>query len=197
MRRTAIFTFVGVAIALLPLSAAAGGGCHAGSAALSTVDARGNGSAVVPAEKCQFSPTTLWVDVGTRVTFINKDAVPHTVTGPLLAFGDSDALQKGDEVTYRFDNEGVFPYTCIIHPGMNGAIVVGDGMGEDASSAGVTNVIGPPTAPSTENGTAANQDQGGLAVPAIGLGAGLATGIALTVAGWQRHRRGLALETHF
>ena len=49
---------------------------------------------------------------------------------------------------YRFDEDGVYPYSCLIHPGMVGAIVVGDGVGTDL--AGVVPV------PASEDGTAAS-----------------------------------------
>jgi len=37
-------------------------------------------------------------------------------------------------VSYRFDTDGVYPYACWLHPGMVGAIVVGDGVGSDLSA---------------------------------------------------------------
>ena len=49
---------------------------------------------------------------------------------------------------YRFDQDGVYPYSCLIHPGMVGAIVVGDGVGTDL--AGVVPVT------TTEDGNAAS-----------------------------------------
>ena len=128
MKRHALLVLAGLALAVIPATAAAGGGCHPESLNPSSADATGSKSATVPAEKCQFSPTVLYVDPGTDVTWTNEDPVPHTVTG--FSFGSGDELMKGDRVAYRFDEEGVFPYSCILHPGMNGAIVVGDGVGK-------------------------------------------------------------------
>ena len=51
-------------------------------------------------------------------------------------------------MSYRFDQDGVYPYSCLLHPGMVGAIVVGDGVGTDL--AGVVPVAG------TEDGNAAS-----------------------------------------
>jgi len=81
-----------------------------------------------------FVPTITRIQAGEEVRFINKDAVPHTVTGTLLTWGDTSELDLRDEVSYRFDEDGIYPYTCIIHPGMVGAIVVGDGEGPTSGS---------------------------------------------------------------
>lgn len=81
------------------------------------------------AKNC-FWPTIARVDVGDEVTFVSEDlGVPHTISGALFAFGDMDKVMGGDERQFTFDEEGIYPYVCIIHPGMAGAIVVGDGQG--------------------------------------------------------------------
>jgi hypothetical protein len=77
-----------------------------------------------------FTPTIARIQAGDEVRFVNKDPVPHTVTGTHLTWGDTMSLQQGDEVSYTFDDDGIYPYTCIVHPGMVGAIVVGDGKGD-------------------------------------------------------------------
>ena len=63
------------------------------------------------------------------MTFVNLDRSPHTVLGANATWGGYDALKKGHEATYEFAEAGVFPYVCTWHPGMVGAIVVGDGAG--------------------------------------------------------------------
>ncbi|MGH2694750.1 MAG: cupredoxin domain-containing protein, partial [Actinomycetota bacterium] len=174
----------GLALAIVPLSAAAGGGCHPKSNDPSSSDATGSTSAAVPIEGCQFSPTVLYVDPGTEVTWTNEDPAPHTVTGPLHAWGSDSELLLGDKIAYRFEEEGVYPYACIFHPGMNGAIVVGDGVGE-MTAAAVTSVDadppqdGPKTQPEGSGGIDTNDAlllSGGVAaiVGAVGFGAGLA-----------------------
>ena len=58
----------------------------------------------------------------------------HVVVGVGDSWGDPGiSLVQGDTVRYRFDQDGVYPYSCLIHPGMVGAIVVGDGVGTDLS----------------------------------------------------------------
>ena len=105
--------------------AAAGGGCHA------TGMTMGRGNTVDLSDMC-FDSTVLYVEPGTDVTWTNRDATAHNVVGVADAWGDPGlTLHEGDTVSYRFDEDGVFPYACWIHPGMIGAIVVGDGVGTD------------------------------------------------------------------
>jgi hypothetical protein len=84
-------------------------------------------------EAC-FTSTVLYVDRGTDVTWTNRDPMDHNVIGVGGTWGDLNlTLSRGDSVSYRFDEDGVFPYACWIHPGMIGAIVVGDGVGTGLS----------------------------------------------------------------
>jgi len=72
-----------------------------------------------------FSPATLTVHAGTRVTWTNRDDEPHTVTssGSPRAFA-SGALDTGGSFAFTFDKPGTYPYYCAIHPHMTGVIVV-------------------------------------------------------------------------
>ncbi len=105
-------------------SAAAGGGCHAPTDEQSS--ARGAGQVLVGIGECQFMPTVLYVEPGTKVTWVNKDSVPHTVTGALMSWGSAEALGQSNRASYRFDEEGIYPYQCFLHPGMSAAVVVGE-----------------------------------------------------------------------
>ena len=80
-----------------------------------------------------FVPTVARIEPGTKVRFVNEDHVPHTVTGAVYIFGDMDEFTTGER-SFSFDQEGIFPYVCILHPGMAGAIVVGDGEGKVTTS---------------------------------------------------------------
>src|SRR5207245_11238625 len=72
--------------------------------------------------------TVIRVGVGESVTWTNRDDVAmHTVTGAGGSWGTWDPFSQGQSVTYRFDTAGVFPYFCALHPGMVGAVVVGNG----------------------------------------------------------------------
>ncbi len=65
----------------------------------------------------------------------NRDAYPHTVTGANLAWGDYSELATGQSVSHLFRTPGTFPYYCLLHPGMIGAVVVGDGRGSNPAVA--------------------------------------------------------------
>jgi plastocyanin len=91
-----------------------------------------------------FGPTILRVAPGETVTWVNKDTFPHTVLGANAAWGGYDKLGGWKEVSYRFASSGVYPYVCTYHPGMIGAVVVGNGRPDGAAYA-VTTSAGPVT----------------------------------------------------
>ncbi len=104
------------------VASAGGGGCHDAPTA-----ARGN--AVEIANLC-FTATVLYVEPGADVTWTNRDSMTHDVVGVGGSWGDPSLnLFRGDQVQYGFEQEGVYPYACLLHPGMVGAVVVGDGVG--------------------------------------------------------------------
>src|SRR5689334_22054400 len=106
------------ALALGAPAANAGGSCHSDATAAA-------GIRVTLSGLC-FGPTVLYVTPGESVTWTNRDATAHTVTGLGFTWGSGSDLLEGDAISYRFSQTGVYPYACIIHPGMVGAVVVGD-----------------------------------------------------------------------
>ena len=70
-----------------------------------------------------FSPVSLTVKVGTQVTWINHDDIPHTVVSKDGVF-KSKVLDSGDRFSFTFAKAGQFGYFCSIHPHMTGTIVV-------------------------------------------------------------------------
>jgi plastocyanin len=86
-------------------------------------------------DECTFLPTVNHVPVGTEVTFINKSSQAHEVVGSNLKWGaHKKMLQPGDTIGWRFDTPGVYAYSCMLHPGMTGAIVVGPNAAAEAAS---------------------------------------------------------------
>ena len=81
------------------------------------------------------------VPVGTTVTWLQRDRVPHTTTSGrrsnITGLWDSPVLRSGDSFSHTFTQVGSFSYFCRIHPlTMNGKInVVKAEPVEDASSA--------------------------------------------------------------
>jgi plastocyanin len=75
---------------------------------------------------CAFGPTVAHVPVGATVTFFNGPDFTHLITGANAEWGSRDVeMQPNQQVSYRFDKPGIYPYACALHRGMSGAIVVG------------------------------------------------------------------------
>jgi plastocyanin len=70
-----------------------------------------------------FSPVPLTVKVGTTVTWVNHDDIPHTVDSTQGKF-KSAALDTDDKFEFHFTEAGEYPFYCRIHPKMAGKIVV-------------------------------------------------------------------------
>lgn len=171
------------ALAAVPAasSVSAGGGCHGD---LGNVHSEGE-TTVVRMDVCTFEPTVARVPVGTEVRFHNTAQVTHLVTGDRQSWGSDGEIAPGQEVRHRFAEPGVFPYSCPLHPGMVGAIVVGgtDVAGAAPAAGGETGDTADAAAVSTPAGS-------GIApgpLVAVGL-AGVAAGatIVLVVAGRRR-----------
>ena len=72
-----------------------------------------------------FIPTTLIVNKGTTVTWINKYPIAHRVVAdknPLVSFNAT--LTTGLSFSWTFTESGNYTYYCGNHPTMNGTIVV-------------------------------------------------------------------------
>ena len=78
------------------------------------------------------------------MTWLNRDDFPHVVLGANAAWGGYGKVRGGGEVSYRFVSSGVYPYVCTYHPGMIGAVVVGNGK-PDGGAYAVTTNAGPVT----------------------------------------------------
>ena len=70
-----------------------------------------------------YSPKDLNVALGTKVTWVNDDQVPHTIVETHKVF-HSAALDTQDQFSYTFMTAGTFEYFCTLHPQMIGKITV-------------------------------------------------------------------------
>lgn len=79
----------------------------------------------VAIDNFHFTPDRLEVAVGTTVTWVNHDDVPHTATSSNdpPAF-DSKALDTDDHFSFTFTRPGVYRYYCKVHTHMTGTVVV-------------------------------------------------------------------------
>jgi plastocyanin len=154
MSRRALLVFAAIFATSLVTgvpSAMAGGGCHE-----EATEAKGN---TVDLKDACFTPTNLHVQPGDEVTWVNRDSIGHVVAGS--GWGQLDEMRQGDRLTVRFDDPGVYAYTCFLHAGMNGAVIVGDVKAptstvEDLGVSAPTEVANPqpPASSVTEPGTA-------------------------------------------
>jgi plastocyanin len=71
-----------------------------------------------------FSPRTLTVKSGERVTWINQDEEPHTVVSVEKQFKKSNALDTDQTFTITAGAPGTYTYFCSVHPKMTGTIIV-------------------------------------------------------------------------
>ena len=77
-----------------------------------------------------YIPSTVTVDVGGKVIFSNTDSDKHTFSSGTISDDiigtvfDSGLVFPGDEKYWFPDTAGEFPYFCMIHPWMNGLIIV-------------------------------------------------------------------------
>lgn len=70
-----------------------------------------------------FNPSTITVDAGTTIKWINKDNVAHTVTSDNNLF-DSGNLNTNGTFSQSFPAVGTFAYHCRLHPYMTATVVV-------------------------------------------------------------------------
>jgi plastocyanin len=80
-------------------------------------------TASIAIEKFAFAPKEITVAPGTKVTWINHDETPHTISSPGNGFV-SKAMDTDDRVEYTFASEGDFSYFCTLHPFMTGIVHV-------------------------------------------------------------------------
>ncbi len=98
------------------------------------------GEVVVTIKGLRFEPRTVTVKAGTTVRWVNLDETVHDVTSGKALTGreargrkrvrfpdgrfSSGTFGKGEAFTFTFEEEGVYPYFCNVHPFMKGVVVV-------------------------------------------------------------------------
>jgi plastocyanin len=129
MVRRAVLTLVlsGVAIAIPLPASAGGGGC--------VEVTEGTGTIVALLNYC-ITPTMLRVDPGETVTFVNRDQTRHVISSAGYAWGSDGYMRRDEAFTATFREDGIYPYQCYLHPGMAGAVIVGDAAGPGAADRG-------------------------------------------------------------
>ena len=136
MNRALLFTTLLVVI--LSISAAAGTieGKVSPSKSVVYVDTIAGKSFPAPTDKpvmdqkgLVFNPHVMVVEQGTTVEFLNSDNVQHNVFWPSISGNKKlghnlGTWPKGDKRPFKFDQPGVIPLLCNVHPEMAGYIIV-------------------------------------------------------------------------
>jgi len=78
-----------------------------------------------------FIPSMVTIDVGGEVTWENDDTAAHTVTSGTPTGGpdgnfDSSLVMAGSTFSHTFEDAGSFDYFCMVHPWMQGMVMVTD-----------------------------------------------------------------------
>jgi plastocyanin len=86
---------------------------------------------VVNQKGLQILPHILVVQTGTTVDFLNSDKVAHNVFWPSIQGGGKKApghnlgtWPQGEKRSFKFDQAGVAPILCNVHPEMSGYLVI-------------------------------------------------------------------------
>jgi plastocyanin len=79
--------------------------------------------AKVTIDNFAFTPDSIQVKVGTAVTFVNHDDIPHSVVASNGSF-HSKALDTDESYTFTPTTTGELAYFCGLHPHMKAKIVV-------------------------------------------------------------------------
>ena len=119
-----------MAILLAAVTAVLGLAVSNGSAAAGTEvgDRTAAVSAILPntvvIKNFGFGPATMVVSPGTKITVVNQDKAPHTMTAVNKAF-DTGTIPGGQSgVLTAPSTPGTYPYVCTIHPSMTGTLIV-------------------------------------------------------------------------
>jgi plastocyanin len=71
-----------------------------------------------------FSPKIVSVAAGSKLTWRNRDDVPHKIQSVGDRFAGSQLLDTKGTYSVAFPKSGEFPYFCSLHPVMQGKVVV-------------------------------------------------------------------------
>jgi plastocyanin len=171
---TALAPFLLLVAALVAPATQAGGGCHGNDGSAYT---EGDGNTVIRMDGCSFSPTINRVPIGATVRFLNTSNIEHAVVGRAGTFA-SQILAPGAEYSSKFAAAGTYPFSCPLHPGMVGAIVVGGAAAAPAATAASDPAVTAPDAQAVSATTTTGSDPAPLAAAALaGLGIGAIVGV--------------------
>lgn len=127
-RRAALVTaglLVCVVVAACGGSSSGGGTGVTNSPQTAATATATSGVPTVTIQGFAFHPSTLVINKGMKVKFVQEDTITHNVTGSSTSsFIHSPLLTKGQSYTVTFTKSGTYSYICSIHPNMQGKVIV-------------------------------------------------------------------------
>ncbi len=112
-----------------------------------------------------FTPGSITVAVGDRVSWTNKTDAPHTVTsdggGPL----NSATEQQNQTFSFTFTTPGTFAYHCSVHPYMHGTVVVNATSSPSSSPAPASSPPAPAASPASQTASGRGATPSPVQVP--------------------------------
>ncbi len=107
----------------LAIMIAIAAGLLTGAAVAMQASAAQDSTTTITIDNFTFTPPVLTVPIGTVVTWVNRDDIPHTVVEKNKAFR-TKALDTNDSYSFTFTTPGEFSYICGLHPFMTGQVIV-------------------------------------------------------------------------
>jgi plastocyanin len=111
-------------LALLVAGCGGGGDDNSSGGSTHASAPGGTSSNTVTIDNFKFTPSTLTVAHGKRVTVTNNDSTAHTATADNGSSFDTGDIDPGSSKTINVSKAGRYAYHCSIHPFMHGTLVV-------------------------------------------------------------------------
>lgn len=115
---------VKVSLALAGVAVLSAGLLTSCSSSGSKAKSGGSTANTVAVKGFAFSPTSLTVNTGTKVTWKFEDSTAHNVDSTSNAFPKSKDISSGGSYSFTFNTAGTYSYICSIHPFMKGSLTV-------------------------------------------------------------------------
>jgi plastocyanin len=113
-----------VGLVLAGCGSSSGGSSASTAPAAPAASAGSVASATITINNFAFSPSTLTVSPGAKVTVKNSDSATHTLTASDKTF-DTGAIDTGATKTFTAPTKpGTYTYICTIHQFMQGTLTV-------------------------------------------------------------------------
>ena len=128
MKKSVYLSFSLLAIFSLIMVAPPAFAAH-GEGGMSATVENAAGSSTPGCEPDCFIPSTVVITVGGTVTWENTDTAAHTSSSGTPADGpdgvfDSSLIMSGGSFSHTFDTAGTYDYFCMVHPWMEGTVIV-------------------------------------------------------------------------